>query len=83
MWLVTIIYWFQLFLAPVIILGLSGLFIGNNTLLYIFLIVGVIAGIVPAGYTRRMFGLDVFFGRIYGPNSMDEIFKNKEADGSK
>ncbi|MEI2737535.1 MAG: hypothetical protein V9F01_01970 [Chitinophagaceae bacterium] len=78
MWLVTIIYWLQAFVAPVILFGLIGFAIGNETLLLVLLGFGVIAGVILAEYIRRKFGLDVFFSRIYGPNKMDEKLKEKK-----
>ncbi len=33
------------------------------------------AGIILAEWIRRKYGLETFFGRIYGPNEMDEKFK--------
>lgn len=78
MWLVTIIYWLQAFLCPVIILGLTGIFIGNRDLLYILTGIGAVTGIILAEYIRRRIGLDVFFARIYGPNSIDEKLKKKK-----
>lgn len=78
MWLVTIIYWLQAFAAPVILFGVIGFAIGNESLLFILLIIGAVAGVILAEYIRRKFGLDTFFGRIYGPNEMDEKLKKKD-----
>jgi hypothetical protein len=77
-WLVRIIYWLHTFAAPVILFGLIGFAIGNETLLYVLLIVGAIAGIILSEYIRRKFGLETFFARIYGPNEMDEKLKKKK-----
>jgi len=78
MWLVTIIFWLQAFVAPVILLGLIGFVIGDNSILSILLIIGAVTGIILAEYIRRKIGLDTFFARIYGPNQMDEKFKKKK-----
>ena len=78
MWLVTIIFWLQAFVAPVILLGLIGFVIGDNSLLSILLIIGAVTGIILAEYIRRKIGLDTFFARIYGPNQMDEKLKKKK-----
>ena len=78
MWLVTIIFWLQAFVAPVIFLGLIGFVIGDNSILSILLIIGAVTGIILAEYIRRKIGLDTFFARIYGPNQMDEKLKKKK-----
>jgi hypothetical protein len=86
MWLVTIIYWLQAFAAPVILFGVIGFFLEKETLFFVLLLTGVIAGVILAEYIRRRFGLAVFFARIYGPNEMDEKLKKKkdeEADDPK
>ena len=72
MWLVTIAFWLQAFAAPVILFGLIGLAIGNETVFYVLLGIGILAGIIMAEYIRRKIGLDTFFARIYGPNEMDK-----------
>ena len=72
MWLVTIAFWLQAFAAPVILFGLIGLAIGNETAFYVLLGTGILTGAIVAEYIRRKIGLDTFFGRIYGPNEMDE-----------
>lgn len=77
MWLVTVLYWLQAFAAPVILFGLIGFIIGNETIIYILLGIGVVTGVILAEYLRRKFGLSAFFARIYGPNEMDEKINNK------
>lgn len=72
MWFVNIIYWLQAFISPVILLGLTGLAVGNEKLFYGLVIAGGLVGIFLAEYIRRKIGLSVFFSRIYGPNEMDE-----------
>ncbi len=85
MWFVTILFWLQAFIGPVILFGLIGLATGNENLLYILLVIGAIGGVILAEYIRRRFGLDTFFARIYGPNKMDEKLKKKkqETNGTK
>lgn len=78
MWFVTIMFWLQVFTGPVIVFGIIGLATGNENLLYVLLVIGSIGGIILAEYIRRRFGLDTFFGRIFGPNEMDEILKEKK-----
>ncbi|MBL7721181.1 MAG: hypothetical protein JNK98_04230 [Chitinophagaceae bacterium] len=72
MWLVTIAFWLQAFAAPVILFGLIGLAISNETVFYVLLGIGILARIIMAEYIRRKIGLDTFFARIYGPNEMDK-----------
>lgn len=75
MWLVTLVFWLQAFAAPVILFGLIGFALGNETAFYVLLAAGILTGIMVAEYIRRKIGLDTFFARIYGPNKMDEKSK--------
>jgi hypothetical protein len=77
-WFVRMIFWLQAFAAPVILCGLTGLLIGSMKLFVPLLIIGGVAGIVLAEFIRRKFGLETFFGRIYGPNEMDKKLKRKD-----
>ena len=77
MWLVTIIFWLQAFLCPFIICGVIGFFI-TSAISILALVIGAVAGIIVAEYIRRNICLDTFFGRIYGPNEMDDKFKKKK-----
>ncbi len=77
MWLVTIISWLQDFLCPFIICVAIGLGI-TKVLSIISIVIGGIAGIVLAEYIRRKFGLDVFFGRLYGRNEMADKLTKKD-----
>ncbi|MBL7724852.1 MAG: hypothetical protein JNK27_11915 [Chitinophagaceae bacterium] len=74
MWFINLIYWFHVFLSPVLLLGLIGLWIGSEKMLFLLLAIGGVIGIVLAEYIRRKIGLSIFFSRIYGPNEMDEKF---------
>jgi hypothetical protein len=78
LWLVQIIFWLQAFVAPVIAFGLIGLAVGSQRLFIPLLVIGGVIGIIVAEYIRRKIGLDTFFGRIYGPNEMDEKIKKKD-----
>jgi len=78
MWIVSIIYWLQAFVAPVIIFGVIGIAINNKRVLLILLVTGAVVGIIFAEYIRRKFGLATFFARIYGPNEMDEKLTKKD-----
>jgi hypothetical protein len=71
MWIVTILYWLQAFLCPVLLLGITGLLIGDRQFLFILLAAGVIAGIVLAEYIRRRTGLAAFFARLFS-NDQDQ-----------
>lgn len=77
MWLVNIIFWLQAFLCPFLILVILGFFITKD-ISVVALVIGGVLGIILAEYIRRKIGLDVFFARIYGPNSMDEKFNKKK-----
>jgi predicted lysophospholipase L1 biosynthesis ABC-type transport system permease subunit len=76
--LINVIFWLQAFLAPVLLFGLIGLIIGSMKIIVVLLAIGAIAGIILAEWIRRKIGLDTFFGRIYGPNEMDEKLKKKD-----
>ena len=73
MWMVTILYWFPVFFCPVLILGITGLFAGDQQILIILLTAGAITGCILAQYIRRKIGLSVFFARLY---SNDQDPKN-------
>jgi hypothetical protein len=78
MWFIRIIFWLQAFVAPIILFGLIGLWIGSLDAIIILLIAGAVTGIILAEYIRRKIGLEIFFARIYGPNEMDEKIKKKD-----
>lgn len=71
MWIVTILYWMQIFLCPVLLLGITGLLIGDQQLLFILLVAGVIIGIILAEYIRIRAGLAAFFARLFS-NEQDQ-----------
>ncbi len=75
-WLVRIVFWLQAFAGPVILFGLITFLVYNKTeniiVAIILISIGVISGILLAEFIRRKYGLESFFGRIYGPNEMDE-----------
>ena len=75
-WFVRMIFWLQAFASPAILFGVISFFVPANQQLPI-LILGGVLGIVLAEYIRRRFGLETFFGRIYGPNETDEKLKDK------
>lgn len=71
--LVNIFFWLQAFAGPVIFFGLIALAVNSSErMAVVLLIIGGVLGIFVAEYIRRKIGLDVFFGRIYGPNEMDK-----------
>ncbi len=76
MWFVTVVYWLQAFFCPFLICGAIGVWIESDISI-ISLIIGAVLGVILAECIRRKIGLDVFFGRIYGPNEMDEKLKKK------
>lgn len=74
MWIATILYWLQLFLCPVLILGLVFSLITKEISIPA-IIVGGLIGIIAAEYVRRKIGLDTFFAGMYGS---DEIVRKLE-----
>jgi hypothetical protein len=81
-WIVRIIYWLQAFAGPLILFGLVALFVyiktENKIIAFLLVAVGFISGVVFAEYIRRKYGLESYFGRIYGPNDIDDKFKEQE-----
>lgn len=76
MWFVNIFFWLQAFAAPVILSVLLILVVQpSDGMIRFILVAGAVLGIVVAEYIRRKIGLSVFFGRIYGPNEMDNKMK--------
>jgi len=75
-WFVRVMFWLQAFGATVLIFGLIAVLIyiktANRTVPFVLTGIGVAAGIFVAEFIRRKYGLESFFGRIYGPNDMDE-----------
>jgi hypothetical protein len=80
MWIVTILYWLQLFICPVLICGISGFFITKD-LPVVALIIGVVIGVVAAEYVRRKIGLDTFFAGIYGSKQINDKLDEKKKPG--
>jgi multisubunit Na+/H+ antiporter MnhF subunit len=83
--IIAVFFWIQAFAAPLILFGLLGLLIYSKGEKYfltaiLLFVIGIIGGIIVAEYIRRKIGLSTFFGRIYGPNEMDEKFKKKNQD---
>ena len=72
MWLIRFLYWLHAFISPIILLGFIGIVIGKENLLYGLLVAGAIAGVIFAERIRRKFGLENFFGRISGSNTVVE-----------
>ena len=62
-----VIYWLQIFIAPVLLFGLIALFTysNNKTLTIALLIFGFVLGIFLAEFIRRKYGLGKFFARLY------------------
>lgn len=84
-WVIRILFWLQAFVAPVIFFGLIAFFFYSKGERYsdiaiVLSGIGVISGIIVAEYIRRKIGLETFFGRIYGPNEMDERPGKKKED---
>lgn len=65
-YVVNYLFWLQAFCCPVFLPGLTGIFIGDEKLLYILLLTGVVSGVILAEWIRRKYGLDHFFSLIYG-----------------
>lgn len=62
MWLVKFLYCLHLFVVPVLVLGLVGLFAGIEMVFVVLTALGIIIAIWLAEYVRRKIGLIRFFG---------------------
>lgn len=62
-----VIYWLQIFIVPVIIMGLIAIFTYStrSRLAIALVVIGVLLGICFAEYVRRKYGLEKFFARLY------------------
>lgn len=62
-----IIYWLQIFFAPMLLFGVIALVIyaNNRALAIALLILGFVTGIFLAEFIRRKYGLAKFFSRLY------------------
>ena len=77
MWIVTILYWLQLFLCPTLIVGIVGSLITRDFSIVGFSIGGII-GIVAAEYVRGKIGLSTFFAGIYGSGEIIKKLDEKD-----
>ncbi|MGK2862907.1 MAG: hypothetical protein ACSLE0_13310 [Chitinophagaceae bacterium] len=79
-WLIRILFWLQAFAGPFIFFGLMAFLAyskgeQNKNIAIGLLAAGAVTGIILAEWIIRKYGLETFFGRIYGPNEMDEKLK--------
>ena len=82
MWIIRILFWLQAFAGPVLVFGFLVFVVynkgePNKGIAIAWLVTSAIAGILLAEWIRRKYGLETFFGRIYGPNEMDQQDKEK------
>ena len=79
-WFIAMLYWLQLFAAPMILFGIVSLLVYSKTDSKIFAIillsVGCLIGIFLAEFIRRKYGLEKFFAKLYGPAAINEEAKN-------
>jgi len=81
MWIVSILYWLQLFLCPTIICGVVGSLL-TKEISVVSLVIGAVLGIVAAEYVRRKIGLSTFFGGIYGSGEIIKKLDKKDQQDS-
>ena len=85
MWIVSILYWIQLFLCPTLIIGLVVSLVTKEISIP-GIGIGAVTGVIAAEYVRRRIGLSTFFAGIYGSGEivrkLDETKKEKEASNS-
>jgi len=80
-WLIKISFWLQAFAAPVVVFTLIAVVLyskmGNLSIAIFLCSVGFIGGIILAEFIRRKYGLETFFGKIYGSDKTDEKFEQR------
>jgi len=73
---VRILYWLQVFAAPVVLFGLISLLFYSKTenkiVAIIFLSVGFLGGIFLAEFIRRKYGLEKFFANLFGSTEIKD-----------
>jgi hypothetical protein len=78
-WFIAILYWLQLFAAPLILFGVISLIIYSRTENKIFALIvlstGFLVGIFLAEFIRRKYGLEKFFANLYGSTVSKKEFK--------
>lgn len=78
MWFFNLIYWLQIFIAPVILFGMIGLIAGSERLFLFLVAAGSVIGIVLAELVRRKYGLENFFGKLYNSGKPGQTLNKKE-----
>ena len=73
--IIKFLYWLQLFISPVLLMGLIGIFVGQEKIFIYCLIAGALIGLIIAEYVRRKIGLMRFFAGLYGKDK--EEVENK------
>jgi hypothetical protein len=77
MWIVTVLYWLQLFLCPTLIAGIV-ISVLTKDLSVAGFVIGGIFGIVAAEYVRRKIGLSTFFAGIYDTGEIIKKLDEKD-----
>jgi hypothetical protein len=79
-WFVKIMYWLQVFAAPLILFGFIALIVYTRTqnlrIGIALLAIGFFGGIFLAEFVRRRYGLENFFSSIYGSAPPSNKSKN-------
>ncbi|MFN8290631.1 MAG: hypothetical protein U0U70_10265 [Chitinophagaceae bacterium] len=83
MWFINIFYWLQAFAAPVIIMAVIGIAVGDKSVFTGLVIGGAVFGIITAEYIRRTYGLGTFFSSIYGSEKLNKKNEKPEPDQDK
>ena len=75
-WFIRMLYWLQVFAAPLILFGVIALIVYSRTETKIFAIalflIGFLSGIFLAEFIRRRYGLEKFFANLYGSTAIND-----------
>jgi hypothetical protein len=73
-WLVTMLFWLQAFVAPVLLFGLMAVLVYGKTknvaFVIVLLVMGILGGALLAEFIQRRYGLGTFFAAVYGSGKL-------------
>jgi uncharacterized membrane protein YeaQ/YmgE (transglycosylase-associated protein family) len=81
MWFIKLLLWLQVFASPALLFAIIAFVIyskneNNKSIAIILLIIGGILGAFFAEWVRRKYGLENFFGQLYGSGRKDDDTRN-------
>lgn len=81
MWFINLLLWLQAFASPALLFAIIAFLVynkneNNRSLAITLLITGVILGAAFAEWIRRKYGLENFFGQLYGSGRKHDDTRN-------